>query len=134
MMNYWSLKTKKHTLCVPPFTLCSWKQMSKALCDAYAFIVHKFDFFMVQEQLHEFLSTLFHSSHWLVDIIYSKHDVCTFLNAIIVDQHANGCFFNLDLPKILDFVSFTSKGSELPRWTSNKSKFSFKDKNIWLLA
>jgi hypothetical protein len=34
---------------------------------------------------------------------------CTFLNAIIVDQHANGCFFNLDLPKILDFVSFKAK-------------------------
>ncbi len=40
-------------------------------------------FFMVQEQLHEFLSTLLHSSHWLVDIIDSKCNVCTFLNAII---------------------------------------------------
>jgi hypothetical protein len=91
-------------------------------------------FFMVQEQLYEFLSTLLHSSHWLVDIICSKYDVCTFLNAIIVNQHANGCFFNLDLPKILDYVSFTSKGNELPRWTSNKSKSSFKNRNIWLLA
>ncbi len=42
-------------------------------------------FFMVQEQLHEFLSTLLHSSHWLVDIICSKFNVCTFLHGVIVE-------------------------------------------------
>lgn len=32
-------------------------------------------FIMVQKQLHEFVSTLLHSSHWLIDIIYSKYNV-----------------------------------------------------------
>jgi hypothetical protein len=56
-----------------------------AIHNTFVAIVQDVGFHVGQEQLHVLLSTTFNSFHWQVNIVFTKYNICTLVNVIIVD-------------------------------------------------
>ncbi len=56
-----------------------------AICDTFAAITQDVSFHMGREQLHALPSTTFNSFCWRVDIVFTKDDIRTLADVVIVD-------------------------------------------------
>ncbi len=48
-------------------------------------IAWNISFHVGREQLHAFPSTMFHSSHWRINIVFTKDGICTLVNVVITN-------------------------------------------------
>jgi hypothetical protein len=55
------------------------------ICDTFVAIVRDVGFHMGQEQLHALFSNTFNSSHRQVIIVFTKYDICTLVDIVVVD-------------------------------------------------
>jgi len=55
------------------------------ICNTFVVIAQDACFHMGQEQLHVFLSTTFNSSCWWVNIVFTKDDIYTLADVVIID-------------------------------------------------
>jgi hypothetical protein len=53
--------------------------------DTFATTAWDVNFHLGCEQLHTLLSTMFHSSHKRIDIMFTKNGICTLADVVIVD-------------------------------------------------
>jgi hypothetical protein len=56
-----------------------------AVCNTFAAVAQDVGFHVGWKQLHTLPSTMFHSTHWQVDIVLTKDEICTLFIVIIVD-------------------------------------------------
>jgi hypothetical protein len=56
-----------------------------AICDTFVAIVQDVGFHVGWIQLHAFLSTMFNSSCQQVDIVFTKDDISTLVDVVIID-------------------------------------------------
>jgi hypothetical protein len=56
-----------------------------AVCNTFATIVRDAGFHMGWEQLHALFSTMFNSSHWQINVVFTKDDICILVDVIIAN-------------------------------------------------
>jgi hypothetical protein len=69
----------------PPFTLHPWQWMHNVVCDNFATITSNANFHVGWKQLHTLPWTMFHSFCWWVDIMFTKDEIFTLADVVIVD-------------------------------------------------
>jgi hypothetical protein len=56
-----------------------------AICDTFTTIARKTNFNVGQKQLYVLPSTTFNSFHWQIHIMFTKHNIHTLTNVVIID-------------------------------------------------
>jgi hypothetical protein len=56
-----------------------------AIHDTFVTIMWNFGFQMGQKQLNAFISITFNFFHWRIDNMFTKDDICTLIDVLIVD-------------------------------------------------
>lgn len=85
-----------------------------AICSTFVTIVRNAIFYMRQEQLQVLPSTMFNSSCWRVDIVFTKDDIHTLVDIVIADStQANLFSWSCATQRFVAFNVVQAKKKEL---------------------
>jgi hypothetical protein len=100
--------------------------------NTFAIIVQNVNFHMGWEQLHALSLTTFKSYHWRVNIVFTKDEICTSVDIVIIDQ----CewIYSLALVQLKDLLPLMQLKLNKGVITSNISIFFLNNWNMWMFT